>query len=245
MKKFHSILFASMILVTLSLPAQIPGLDKKMEQMSKTLGNQMQNQIMISMARALFGYTFSVGGYWLWPTEIKNGDWWKYQLTDDEGNKLLVEIAKLRTDAKGNQWWRMGYYPLDEEDNKPFIYEILVDPSMENLLRMRAKMGDEKPTEIPVTENTKSFFMKPSKPTDESIKAATKGIETVKVPAGTFRAKHIVYGFQTGSKIEWWTSKKVPSGVIKYRITGDDGKVVYFSELHSFGGKAKTILGSY
>ena len=199
-------------------------------------------QYVLQMYQLLFSYTFGVGGCWIWTGDFRPGDWTKWEITVPEGEKIIVEMAYLKLTPDGNQWWRIGYYPY-KEGEEPLIYEGMFSSNMGQLRRLRAKFGDEEPREIPVTEGT--YVARPVKLTKESVEGAKVGVETVTVPAGTYRAEHIRYGSVTGGTIEWWTSGQVPGGVVKYLIRDKNEKLVLQSELFSFGSGAGSVLGSF
>lgn len=199
-------------------------------------------QYMLQMYRVVFSYSFGIGGYWIWASDFTSGDWTKWEITTGEGDKITTEMAYLKLTPDGNQWWRTSYYP-QEKDEEPLIYEGMFSSDMGQLKRLRAKIGDKEPQEIPVTEGT--YVAKPVRPTKESIEGAKVGIETVTVPGGTYSTEHIRYGAISGGTIEWWTTKQVTGGIVKYVIRDEDKELVLQSQLLSFGSGANSILGSF
>ena len=202
-----------------------------------------QMQIMVNYAPVVFYYAFSTGGYWIWLENLKPGDWVKFDIKTGEPSSpnMTIEKAFLKVVEDGKQWWRVTY----TADVDTLIYEVLFSPDMSSILRVRAKAtGDTAPSELPVTENM--GYAQPLKLTKESIEGATVGFEQVTVPAGTFTARHVKYGVPGGGgTLEWWLVEDVPGGVIKYRITDPEGKLVVEALLESYGSGATTILNSY
>lgn len=201
------------------------------------------NVILAQMAPVVFSYSLGVGGYWIWSKDFKPGEWVKFLVTTDNGDAFDLEIAFLKKTEDGNEWWRVSYKP-----KKPgelyVVYEALFSSDFGELKRLRGKVNDNPPQEIPVTQG--SYIARPVKLTKESIEGATIGVEVVKVPAGTFRAKHIKYGSFSGKgSVEWWIDSGVPGGVVRYLIKDDRGKVVLTSDLATFGSGASSLLGSF
>jgi hypothetical protein len=201
------------------------------------------NNMAIMQAQMLFAMSFSAGGLWLGRTDYQPGEWAKFEMVqtkDKDAKPVILERAFLKAEAAGNQWWRTAWYHEDME----WIYEALLSPTEGKLLRLRAKDKEGKSGEIPVTEQ--NIYMPPAKVTEESIKGATVGSETVRTHAGSFRSDHIVYMAASGQgKVEFWATDKVPGGVAKYLVRDDKGEVVWTCTLKEKGGGAATVLESY
>ncbi len=197
------------------------------------------NAYMTSQAYVIFSYTFTAGGFWLETKEYKEGEWTKFRITRDDGEVIDVEKALLKKLDNGNEWWRVSWKSNDGE----WIYEALLNPENGKILRMKAKDADGNVGEVPVSED--SVFKGAQKLTKESLEGATVGEEKVKTPAGTFKAKHVEYMSMGSGKVEWWMTDKVPGGIIKYKITDENKKVVMTAVLTDYGKGAKTILGVY
>jgi hypothetical protein len=81
------------------------------------------------------------------------------------------------------------------------------------------------------------------KPTEESVKGATVGTETV----GKFSARHVKFGGGNGAA-EWWLADDAPGGWVKFQHIDTNDKdakkpASYVMELVDFGKGAKSILG--
>ena len=69
-------------------------------------------------------------------------------------------------------------------------------------------------------------------------------MEKVTVPAGTFNARHVVFGGMDGTH-EWWLDKKVPGGTVRQLMKSPkDDNSRWDMQLAAFGSDAKSELGS-
>ncbi len=203
----------------------------------------MSTQMAVQMFPYVFSYVFTLNGYWIWTENLKPGEWTKFLVTTygDGGEENTVEVEKafLKKLPDGKEWWRISYI----SNSDTVIYEALISPDRGELLRLRVKVPGSEPGEVPVTKET--GYMQPIELTEESIQGATIGTETVKVPAGTFRAKHARYRIPGSSTIDWWYVDNVPGGVVKYEIRDENGHLVVTGDLKAFGSGATTMLGSF
>ncbi len=194
------------------------------------------------MAPVVFSYSLGVGGYWIWNRDFQPGEWVKFIVTGKDGSSYTLEIAFLKRTPDRKEWWRVSYVP-SQNPREGVTYEALFTSGLGELKRLRGRFDSKEPAELPVTQG--SYVGKPVKLTKESIEGATVGIETVRVPAGTFRARHVKYGSLSGNgSVEWWIDDGVPGGVVRYVIKDNEG-VVVTADLLSFGRGATSILGSY
>jgi len=201
------------------------------------------NMMLAQMAPVIFSYSLTIGGYWIWSEDFKPGQWVKFLVTTDNGDSYDLEIAYLKKTENGNQWWRVSSTPK-KPGSLQVIYEALFSSDLGELKRLRGKVDDNTPHELPVAQG--SYVGKPVRLTQESINGATVGVEIVKVPAGTFRAKHVKYGSLTGQgSVEWWISNGVPGGIVKYLVRDNDGRITVEADLESFGNGARSVLGSF
>lgn len=197
-------------------------------------------QFMALQAQVVFSYTFSAGGYWIGKTGYKPGDYTKFDWIDEAGTKVTLEKAFLKKLDNGNEWWRASW--SDEEGS--WIYEALLSPAEERMVRLRARDADGNEGEVPLTQE--AIYVPPAEVSDESVEGATVGQEKVKTPAGTFTADHVVFVSAAGEgKVEWWITGEVPGGVVKYIAKDNEQKVVWTSVLREFGKDATTVLSSY
>jgi hypothetical protein len=200
------------------------------------------NQFMVTQAQIVFSYSFSAGGLWVGSVGYVPGEWTKFAWEPEGETPVIMEKAFLKKLDNGNEWWRVSWYDKDVE----WIYEALISPTEEKLLRLRAKDADGNEGEIPVTADTPAIYNAPAELTEDSIEGATVGKETITTPAGTFSTDHIKYLAMAGEgEIEWWATREVPGGIVKYLFRDKEEGVIWTSILNEKGRGATTILGSY
>ena len=237
------------------------GADKAGETVGNSVGNSMGNsmvaaygpQMQAAMMRSMFIYAFNgVGGYMVDEAPYQPGEYTRWSIKGQDDKTITLERAFLKVDADGNQWWKVKYtVPKsgDEQQDTVLTYEMLFAKDGSKLLRVRSKTpADKEPKEMPVEENTFGY-VQPRALTAQSRKGGDKGVETVSVPAGSFKAHHLVFGGY-GSNAEFWESSKVPGHTVKYGSTVDnkDGSgntQAWMAELAAYGSDATTELGSY
>lgn len=199
----------------------------------------------------LFTFAFTPGGYWVEPTPYRPGEWTKWRVNEggkDEGG--WMERAFLKRTDDGKEWWRVAMFNAEEQDT--VILEALFAGDRSTVLRLRTKFPGQGVAEMPVQEGT-SVYREPIKLTRESLEGATVGEESVTVPAGTFRARHIRYGnIMGGGTVDWWVADGVPGGLVKYgsgaRTDAGEGAThegAYAFQLLARGADARTMLASY
>jgi hypothetical protein len=172
----------------------------------------------------LFTMAFHSGSYTFEGTDYAVGEWTRWRLTDSEadGQPSEMERAFLHRRDDGREWWRVKYVSDTGEGRDSITVEALFDPETGEFVRMRGKMpGEAEASEIPVEEGTYGY-VEPRRLTAESMEGAVVGTETVRVPAGTYSARHVRYG-GGGGVYDWWLSDDVPGGMVKYsRSVGED-----------------------
>jgi hypothetical protein len=210
--------------------------------------------LMQMYVSSIFSSVFYAGGYsFEYKNEYKPGDWSKWKATGmEEGSEF--QKAFLKKEADGKEWWQITTSSVRDGKTEEVVLEALFSApdasGLRTLVRLRSLFpGDKEPAEVPVQENSAAWYHDPVKITEESLKAATKGIEDVTTPAGKFSAQHVVYRDAYGLG-EWWITDKVPGGLVKYMVThsnteSKDEENKYTVELVGFGSGAKTRLQSY
>jgi hypothetical protein len=200
---------------------------------------------------SIFSSFFYAGGYSFDYNEYKPGQWSTWQATGmEEGSKFTK--AFLMKEADGKEWWQIISLAVRDGKNEEVTLEALFsapdEAGIRKMLRLRSLFpGDKEPAEVPVQENSAAWYHDPVKVTKESMDAATKGVESVKTPAGSFQAKHVVYRDVRGLS-DWWLNDTVPGGLVKYKFTAggeEDKKDEYTAELTGFGNDAKSKLNSF
>lgn len=170
----------------------------------------------------IFSAFFYSGGYDFAHLDYNPGEWSRWKATGmDEGDEF--EKAFLKRTDDGQEWCQIVASGVREGKKEVVVLEALFSPVNEaggrNLLRLRSLFPEDKmPAEIPVQENTAAWHHHPIQLTKESLEAATTATETVSTPAGTFKARHVVYSEVSGVA-EWWLNDDVPGGIVKYQAT--------------------------
>jgi len=198
------------------------------------------NNLMISQAQMIFPIAFSGGGFYVGQREYEPGEYTIFEWVSGNNDPVTMEKAFLKITDDGRQWWRISW----TVDDDSWTYEVLLDPEEERMVRLRARDMDGVSGEIPVTDQ--SFYVPPAEITEESVSGATVGTERITTPAGTFQADHVVFaGITGGGDMEWWLSKDVPGGVVKYLLTEGNNQEVWSSALAEYGSDAVTRLDSF
>jgi hypothetical protein len=203
-------------------------------------GSARYNQVMVQQAQIMFSYAFSAGGMWPAEAQYEPGEWTTYRVGATGGETALdtLERAFLRRTDDGNEWWRVR----GVQNGEDWIYEALLDPEQETIVRMRGKDPEGEVGEVPVTEET--VYRSPQQLTEESVEGATEGTESVDTPAGTFTARRVEYSGRTsGGTVTWFLSDEVPGHVVQYE--GRREGEAWTSTLLDYGTDATTALDSY
>jgi hypothetical protein len=207
---------------------------------SYNAGDAMNPAFLNMYMGVIFAYAFSSGGYDVAPVQYKPGQYTRWTGKGQNGKAITLERAFLFEDGHGRQWWKVKW--TDDAD-KTIVLEGLLSPKEKRFVRMRAKFPeDAEGKELPVDEAT--YYHAPQKLSPESVEGATKGVEKVTVPAGSFKAKHVVFGGIDGTH-EWWLDNKVPGGTVKQTLkSSKSDEDRWDMELAAYGSDAKSELGS-
>lgn len=188
----------------------------------------------------IFTYAFSSGGYDVAPVDYKPGQYTRWSGKGENGKAIGIERAHLFDDAQGRQWWKVKF---TDDQSKTTILEGLLDPAQKKFVRMRAQFPDDKEgNELPMDDQ--NYYHPAQKLSKDSIEGATKGVEMITVPAGTFNARHVVFGGAGGTN-EWWLVDSVPGGTVK-QLTRNPRKDTdqWAMELIAYGNDARSELGT-
>lgn len=199
-----------------------------------------------------------LSGATMFEKDYKPGEWTRWSITtaENEGESQVTERAFLGKTSEGAEWWRMKTITNYMDGNKiveadTVSLEALFKPEdaegyMQQLVRMRGKLpGNADAQEMMVPEQWSMWNMRGAfqmKPTKESIEGATVGVEDVKTPAGSFKAKHVRFG-QGGGTIDWWLDDTAVGGWVKFAAIDNEKKPMYTMELIAKGIGAKSELG--
>jgi hypothetical protein len=199
-----------------------------------------------------------LSGATMFETDYKPGEWTRWSITtaDNENQSQITERAFIGKASDGGEWWRMKTITNYLEDGKiaeadTVNLEALFKPEdaegyMQKLVRMRGKLpGNSEAQEMMVPEQWSMWNMRGQfsmRPTKESVDGATVGVEDVKTPAGTFKAKHVRFG-QGGGTMDWWLDEASVGGWVKFAAMDNEKKPMYMMELVAKGTGAKSELG--
>ncbi len=187
----------------------------------------------------IFSMAFSSGGYDVAQVAYKPGDYTRWSASEGNGKAATLERAYLFDDKNGNQWWKVKW---TDEKNETVVLEGLLSPSEKRFLRMRGKFpNDAAGKELALDEH--SYYRPPQHLSKESVEGATTGVENITVPAGSFKAKHVVFG-GVGGTSEWWLAEKVPGGSVRQLAQGENSKNAWEMKLEAYGSDAKSELGA-
>jgi hypothetical protein len=198
-----------------------------------------------------------LSGATMFEKDYRPGEWTRWQIStaDAADETQITERAFLGKTSDKGEWWRLktinNYKDGDKTTADTVTLEALFKPDSSNeyvqqLVRMRGKLpGSTDAQEMMVPQQWAMWNMMgafPYKPTKESIDGATIGVEDVKTPAGSFKAKHVRFG-QGGGTMDWWLDESAVGGWVKFAAVGDDKQAKYTMELLGKGLGAKSELG--
>lgn len=198
----------------------------------------------------MFTLAFHSGSYTFANAEYEPGEWTRWRMTsDDEGPPPEMERAFLARNDDGSEWWRVKYVADNGEGVDSMVVEMLFDRETGEVRRMRGKMpGETEAKEMPVESGTYTYI-EPTELTEESVEGATVGMEQIRVPAGSFEARHVRYGGMGGNTLDWWLNDQVPGDMVKYSntVSGEEAEGSdmshYVMELLRYGTGARSELG--
>jgi len=182
---------------------------------------------LVQLAEAQFGK--SAGPKFYSDFKPVVGGWSEYQMTPKSESPSKMKIAIVG--KEGDAYWYETVMEGGRQGRS--IVKMLVsgDPGdTKNVKRMIFKQGNEPAMEMPV-----GMMEQPSRAQEARGKIVDKGVETIKVPAGTFKTQHMQY--QNGEVVDSWIYKDIsPYGMIK--SVSKDLEMV----LLGYGTGAKTLI---
>ena len=192
---------------------------------------RLEPGLMHLYTKAMFNVLFFQGGYYM--QDMASYEPGQYTLWKGENIQQGEDFERvlLRRHDNGSEWWRVESRAKDSNNKDvTLIMEALLSPidasGTREVRRMRAKFpGEDEPREIAITQdNANDWMLGGNKElTQESLQGMTvEPAASVKVPAGTFTARHIrMDGYEGASKLDWYlVQEEVPGGVVKYTNTG-------------------------
>lgn len=203
----------------------------------------LNSELTQATALGLFTSFYYAGGYAWNGKAYQPGEYTQWEAVY-EGGYQLIEKAFLKREADKREWWRLrSKMTYEEGEQEEVIFEALFSApdksGIQRIVRMRAKLPGQNAGEIPITDANKDrWVLSPAKKLSrESLDGATVGWETVKVPAGTYKARHVKYA----GNLEWWLVDTVPGGVIKFSVADEEERS--FMILQKVGTDSKPMLG--
>ena len=157
------------------------------------------------------------------------GGWSEYQMTEKGKSPSKMKIAIVG--KEGDAYWYETIIETKQEGRS--ISKMLVSGNPEdqkNIKRMIVKMGNEPAMEMPLQ------MMQASEDQGQKGKTIDKGMESIKVPAGTFTARHIQYQYEELVEDTWIHKDVSPYGMVKSK--SKDFEMV----LLGYGTGAKTQI---
>lgn len=145
------------------------------------------------------------------------GQWAEYQMTPKGEKTMKMRFAVVGKEDDAH-WLE---YVMTGHEGEQMISKMLVtgDPEdMSNIKRMIVKNGDEPAMEMPVQMMAMmegKGMPEPEKAETPEPKMTDAGVESVTVPAGTFKANHWQFGSEGDTFDAWLKDGVGPYGLIK------------------------------
>ena len=189
------------------------------------------------LASLIYSQVFFAGGYGAGYGDFEEGEGvaWDVTSSDDEGSETIrIERALLKRNADGSAWWLLRYSAEGEDD---FLSEALMsedydlltfrymDPETDSI---REWIPEQEEAEQESADDEETEEMAEVGFYEGSYGDYIVGTESVKVPAGTYMADHILIediyvaeeeGDDSQSyevRYEWWITDEVPGELVKY-----------------------------
>lgn len=224
--------------------------DEAGDSMARELAAGYTIPVYRAYALGLMAAYFWAGGYWLAWHPYQPGEWtrWKHEIHQaSDSNRggpeqpVLVEKAFLRREADGSEWWRLKAVP--EERENAAIFEALFAPERVRIVRLLARMGDGQVQEITFEEGQDE--LPPVQGFDPQA-IEDHAVGTVELATGSLQlsANHVRFEAHDGGQVDFFFSKNVPGGLVKYEFKNRQGDR-YTIQLTAHGTGATTELGAY
>ncbi|NOZ87091.1 MAG: DUF3108 domain-containing protein [Deltaproteobacteria bacterium] len=176
-------------------------------------------------------------------TDIPLGTWVEYEIRthgDPKPSPFIIWMGvvakeRLENNAKGAWFEFRTTGPMGGIVTKT----LLVNDGKGGLRAVKSLISFKNGPAMEIDTRNNSGFSGPSQCGQEAAGSKTRnlGVQTIKVPAGTFKARHVVTKFMDGSDMHYWFSKKVPvMGIVK----SDSAIGIWI--LKGFGKGAKSAI---
>lgn len=207
------------------------------------MGANFGNMFMAQLYPLMFQYLFTANGYSLDFGPYQPGQWteWKIASSADDDGQMVMRKAFLKRLENKQEWWQVKL--KGDKGEKDMLFEVLFSADRQSIRRMRNFGSDGKPAEVPVSEG---WYTPPQKLTPESLEGSlAKRGDSVKVPAGSYKADLYEFSNYGAGKVRMWRAKGVPGELVKSQVTSGDDNDSWNTELLKFGADAKSELASF
>lgn len=211
--------------------------------MGGMFGANMGNMFMGPLYPLMFQYLFTANGYNLDFGPYQPGQWteWKIASSADDDGQMIMRKAFLKRLENKQEWWQVRL--KGDAGEKDLLFEVLFSADRQSIRRMRNLGSDGKPAEVPVSEG---WYTPAQKLTPESLEGSlTKQSDSVKVPAGSYKADLYEFSNYGAGKVRMWRAKGVPGELVKSQVSSGDDNDSWNTELLKFGADAKSELASF
>ncbi|MCP5453884.1 MAG: hypothetical protein H7A27_07855 [Spirochaetaceae bacterium] len=212
-----------------------------------------------AMFNVLYSQIFFIGGFGadFYGLEETQGSVWRIKSVDEDGSFSAVEAERafLKRLPNGDSWWYLAW----RGDGESWEFEALMDGDQmarkiryfnADVKRVEEAVFDTSGKAKPDSETAPPEEAPTSELALEDLSGYSKGVETVKVGAGTFRAERIEWTFydedeKTTYRYTWWVDPKAPGGLVKYEWAKSGSKESVSGELVSLKKGYKTKFASF
>ena len=171
--------------------------------------------------------------------KVPAGSWADYGMKLGQLPPMKMRIALVNKSAPGNEIETVVEGGMLAAAGKMVMHMMLGPGSDVSVKKMAMQFGGADPMELPIEMAGRKSFTKPNP------KSALRS-ETVKVPAGSFKAKHYRDKTPEGDTIDYWVSENVPPfGLVKIEVDQKNnpqikGKLLF--DLTATGKDAKPLV---
>jgi hypothetical protein len=172
-------------------------------------------------------------------SKISVGSWAKYNMTMGTMPPMTMKMALVNRTAAGNSLEMSVEGGMAAKAGNVVTQMTLPPGSTGNVQKLVLQVGANDPMEMPVEGGQAHQFAKPDPKT--LVKE-----ETVKVAAGSYKAKHYHDKTPQGDTVDFWVNESVaPIGLVKIEMTQKSNPMIngpIKMELSAVGKDAKTII---
>ncbi|HVV49456.1 MAG TPA: hypothetical protein VHO06_07350 [Polyangia bacterium] len=167
------------------------------------------------------------------------GSWAKYDMSIGSLPPMSLKLALVDRNSKGNVVESQSTGGLAAKAGNVVTQMTLASGQDADVRQMVVQVGANDPMEKPLAPEQTHQFTKPNPKTFVKV-------ETVKVPAGSYKAKHYHDSMGQGDTVDFWVSESVaPLGLIKVEMTQKGNPMIsgpIKMELAGVGKGAKRLI---